>query len=368
MKKKILHLITGLEIGGAELMLFKTLPPLQSYFSNEVCCIKGRGVVGKELEKKGIPVHYLDISISSCFIVPFRFFKILQHVQPDLLVTYLIHAEIFGRILGRLFNIKKILSNRRGFYLNWRSLHLLDKWTSHWCTAFIVQTEYAQNYLASNFKVSKTVIHIIPNTISLSEFNFQNNFELIKNNLHIPLQNLNIACVSTLKPEKGIYELLKAFDLVWKEIATVNLLLVGDGPLRSSLETIVSSLDCKDNIFFLGKRTDVKEILSISNIFVLPTYSEGMSNAILEAMASKLPVITTDIPVNKEIIVDNVSGIFVPAKNINVLAEKIKSLVLDKPKRILLGDNAYERIQGSFEIGRIIDRIQRIYNQILETR
>ncbi len=365
MKKHILHLITGLEVGGTETMLLRTLPLLQSHFDNHVCCIKGRGSIGKLLEEKGVPVYYLDLSMISAPILPLRFFRVIRKTNPDMLVTYLIHADIFGRIFGRIFGIRKIISNRRGFYLNWKSLHFLDRLTSHLATAFIVQTRFAKESLTQYFHCDSEKISIIPNPIDLSEFHF----ELDRNNkrelIGIPNKDITIVCIANLKPGKGLEELLIAYERCFPEFPQTQLLFVGDGPLHKALQKKIEKFQSRNNIHFLGRRDDVRELLRISDVFILPTYSEGMSNALLEAMASELAIITTDIEVNKELIKDNISGLLVPIQNSQAITDKMKLLIQNKDARITLGEQAYQNIVKKFEIKKVILLTKDTYERIL---
>lgn len=143
-KKKILHLISGLEIGGAETQLLRILPELQKYHESRVCCVRGHGPIGKQLEEKGVPVHYLEFCGLLDLGVIYRFYKVIQEFQPDILATYLIHADLYGRVLGRLFGIKTIVSSKRGLLLQWEWLAFFDRLTKGLVTHYLVQTEKAK--------------------------------------------------------------------------------------------------------------------------------------------------------------------------------------------------------------------------------
>lgn len=365
-RKKIVHLITGLETGGAEMMLLKTLPLLQTEFENEVYCLKGKGIIGERLKEKGILVYYLHFNLVSLLITVWRFKKLLKSSQPDLLVLYLIHADIFGRIFGRIFGVKKIISNRRGFYLNWRSLYWLDRVTAPLVDRFIVQTEHAVKVLSEDLSVPKEKISVVPNAIDLKEYDFNLDSEEKKLSLGIPRENINITCVSTLKPGKGLEELLQAFNTLFSQNPHYSLLLVGDGPLKEELRKESSLLPASKNIFFLGRRFDVREILHISDIFVLPTYSEGMSNAILEAMASKLPVVSTTIPVNQEVIENMRTGLLIPVGDSHLLFKALQKLIEKPALRESLGDAAFQKVKNSYSLERIIRSTEKCYNQVLD--
>lgn len=365
-KKRILHLITGLDVGGAETMLLKTLPLLQDDFDNRVCCIRGHGPIGKQLGAKGIPISYLDLRHPADIAAIFRFRKIIGDFKPDLLVTYLIHSDLFGRIFGRLFGIKKILCNRRGFYLNWKSLRLIDRITGRLASGYIAQTRHAKETLARDLHIPPKLISVIPNAIDFDRIQAPIDPAGIRATFDIPPSHILFVCVSTLKPGKGLDELLEAFARIHTGIPSIALLLIGDGPLRETLETKARHLAAYPAIHFLGHRDDVHDILQTSDIFVLPTYSEGMSNAILEAMQCHLPIITTNIEVNQEILSHDKSGLLVPVRNVDALATAMHRLALEPDTCHRLGAAAYETARQSFDINSVIAMIRETYTSYLK--
>ena len=382
-KKKFFHLITGLDVGGAEMMLLKTLPRLQEHFDNEVCCLRGHGPVGKRLEGAGIPVHYLGLTPTNLIPVILRFRTLVKRFQPDLLVTYLIHSDIFGRIFGRLFGIGSIICNERGFYLDWQWLRTIDRFTAFLVDRYFVQTETAKRILMDTLHLPENKFSVIPNTIDFREYSFPIDRDAKRAELGIPQDNTVIVCVSNLKPRKGYEELLEAFEQLHHQSLPVipsavegsqnkqkpiMLLIVGDGTEKEKYLNQIKDYASKKGIHFLGKRNDVKEILRVSDIFVLATYSEGMSNALLEAMASRLAIVTTDIDVNREVIDDGVSGLLVPIRDAAALTAKLSMLITDETMRRSLGEHAYREALRKYEIDSVINRITTLYEEVLSQR
>jgi len=363
-KRNLLHLITGLEIGGAEMMLLKTLPGMQDDFDNRVCCIKGHGLIGKKLEESGIPVYYLGLINIFDIRIIWNFRKVIKEFKPDILVTYLIHADLFGRIFGRIFGVRKIVCSQRGSLLRWEFLRFFDKLTRFLVTKYIVQTKTAKKNLMAKLNLPEEKFRVIPNAIDLQEFNFELDIKKKKKDLGINNENMNIVCVSKLRKGKGHEHLLEAFENVFAENKHLNLLIVGDGEQKNRLLRQIENYSCKNNIYFLGNRSDVKEILKISDIFVLPTLGEGMSNAIMEAMVCGLPVITTDIPENKELITNNENGLLIPLKNVNFLEEAIKKIIYNKDLGGELGENAKEKMRESFDINIIASKFVHFFNSL----
>ncbi len=363
-KKKILHLITGLEIGGAEMMLLKTLPRMQDRFNNRVCCIIGHGSIGEKLETAGIPVYYLDLKNIFDLVIIFRFRKIIKDFQPDILVTYLIHADLFGRVFSRIFGVKKIVCSQRGSLLQWEFLRIIDRLTKFFVTKYIVQTGIAKKELAKKLHLPLKKIEVIPNSINISEYKFELDEIAKKKELKINPNNKNIVCVSNLRRGKGHEYLLEAFEEIFKINKNVNLLIIGDGEQKTILTRQVKKYKSINNIYFLGNRADVKEILKISNIFVLLTFAEGMSNAIMEAMAMGITVITTDIAVNRELIKNNKTGILVPIKNSTEIQEKVLFLLENEDLRKTLGENAKKEIIEKFALDNVIKKLSSFLEKI----
>lgn len=363
MKKKVLHLISGLEVGGTEMMLLKTLPHLQSdCLENQVCCLRGHGEIGKKLEEAGIKVHYLEVTNPFQLI---RFRQIVKNFCPDMLVTYLIHADLIGRVLGRIFSIKKIVCSQRGSLLNWEFLRFFDRLTKFLVTKYIVQTGIAKKDLMLKLGLPDDKFSVIPNSIDPDEFNIKINTEEKKRELSISYTNyINISCVSNLRKGKGHTYLLEAFNNIYKKNTNINLLIIGAGELKNKLLEQIENYESRNNIYFLGKRNDVKEILKISDIFILPTLAEGMSNAIMEAMAMGLPIITTNISVNKELIEEDKTGILIPVRNVDAIENSLNNLINDASLRIKLGKNARQKISDEFDVKIVTRKLSNLLEKI----
>lgn len=374
MKKKILHLITGLEVGGAEMMLLKTLPHLQDYFDNRVCCIMGHGPIGKQLEKESIPVYYLDLRNPTDLGSLFRFKDVIKKFRPDILSTNLIHADLFGRILGRLFGIKKIVSYQHGQLLQWNFLRHIDRATKSLVTKYIVQTETAKRDLADKLHLPDGKFTVIPNTIIAKEFEFEMDRNEKRHELGLTPDDIIVTCVSNLRRGKGHRYLLEAFESLYHHPdhgkatsirnKSLHLLIVGDGEMKQNLLSQAVTSVSKDNIHFLGNRTDVKEILQVSDAFILPTLGEGMSIAIMEAMASGLPIITTDLPENRELIDHNRTGILVPPKDARALAQAIRIILDSEQQRKTLGVNARRMILERFDVSIITSKLALFFSNL----
>jgi len=172
-----------------------------------------------------------------------------------------------------------------------------------------------------------------------------------------------ITCVARLRPRKGHKYLFKALAQIKNELKNVEVRIVGDGEMRKKLKKQVSKLKLK-NVSFLGSRKDIPELLSESDIFVLPTTSDTLPISIIEAMFTNQAIITTNCGGIPEIIKDNYSGFIVEPADPKLLAEKLLLLLRKKSIRKELADNAQEFALQHLTVSNMVQKIEEIYYQL----
>jgi len=369
----ILHLITGLETGGAEMNLVRLLPALEQHARNIVCCLTSEGPVSRLLREENIPVIHLGTRKSLFdFFSPkvLRAFRtLLRTEKPDAIITYLIHADLFGRIWGRLFGARSIFCSNRGSLLGWQWLSSIDRLTSFLVTGYLFQTHAMRDAIVSQQRIPFEKTFVIPNALDPID---ANETEVHRAGI---LQSVNVTdpsiptilCVANLRKGKGHTTLLRAHEALWRTFGPTNLLIVGDGEQRPILETLAAQSSARKNIFFLGYRSDIPQFLHASNCFVLPTHYEGMSNAILEALSAGIPVVTTDIPVNREVIRDGISGLLIPVGNEEKLTKAIESILRDPKKCESLVRQGKQFIQNTCHSERVARRLFKHLQNTIKT-
>ncbi len=368
-KKKILHIIQSLGNGGCENMMLRTLPLLDG-FEHKIITLKELGELTPAFVSAGITVEtvhcngFFDISGIR------HLQKVVKEENPHIIITYLFHADILGRLfLSRCHSelveesqpsqhIKTIpiIPFLRTTYNHPKYLiaRLLEKATKHLVPRYLANSEAVKDFYVNKIGVPSEKIAIIPNGIDIAYFDSIASDPELKKSLGIKPDDFVIICVANLHINKGHKYLLEAFEEVYKRNKNTQLLIIGDGAEKNNLEQQIKNYQSKDNIHFLGRRTDVPQLLKLSDCFVLPTLFEGMSNAIMEAMAANLPVITTDIPENRELIENGKTGIFVPVKNNLAITQAIE--------RIFGNKNQALRQSISFESKNIIKEKFRLKN------
>jgi len=350
--KKILHLITGLEAGGgAEKMLLKTLPYLTKT-ENRVCCITGRGQIGLKLENKGIRVYYLEVEKKYDPRAIFRYRKVLKDYQPDLQVNYLIHADLFGRIWGKIFGQKKMIAYIRNKHLDLPFLLKLDKLTSKKIDFFLFNSNAVNKFYIENLKIDKFKTKCIPNGIDLEKFNFEIDWQAKRRELGLNENDFVLVNVARLYASKRQLDILKALKLI--NNPKIKFLIVGIGDQENNLKNFVKENNLEKQVKFLGLRHDVLGILKITDLFILASAHEGMSNALLEAMAMARPCLVSNIAENTELIKDQINGLNFEVKNFKNLAEKINFAINNIELMKDFGQKARQTIEQTYDIKKII--------------
>lgn len=347
------------------MMLSQVLPHLDS-FEHVICSLSSKGPIGEKLEKSGFKVYHLESgkNFSPRAILKFR--QIIKKEHPDMLSTRLIHADIFGRIFGRIFGVKKIYCCLESIldHPKYKKYFLIEQVTSFLVTRYIAVSDAVKNKYVKTAKINPNKINVIYNGIDLKRFEDLPSKTECKKMLGFENSYPLIGYVSKLRPERNHLSLLKAFSIATKKLPSARLILAGDGLEKEKLITSAKEMKLTDKIFFWGNRNDVPYVLAALDIYVSLSAYEGMSVAMLEAMASGLPIIASDIEPNRELIENRKNGILVPPYGIETIAEKIIKLAEDSELQKKLSVSAKEKSK-TFSIENTVNSLKRFYNSTI---
>jgi glycosyltransferase involved in cell wall biosynthesis len=357
-KKKILHLIQSLDNGGCENMLLRTLPLLTDEFEHHIITLRALGELAPRFAEKGIPVttvHWHSFSDISGYR---RLLSETRQFAPDTIITYLFHADMVGRLFLQRNVSAIIIPFLRTTYNHPRYLvaRILEWLTKPFVRHYLANSEAVKDFYVRHIGVKPEHITVIANGIDTAAFDHLTPDPGLRTSLSIASEGFIITCVANLHPNKGHRFLLEAFESLWPDFLHAKLLLVGDGEERENIETMIRSFRSKNSIRLLGRRDDVPALLKISNLFVLPTLFEGQSNAILEALAAGVPVITTDIPENRAIITHSVTGLLVPTENATALRKAMLDVLTNLSVGTSLATKARSAVSQSHGLTSIRDQ------------
>jgi glycosyltransferase involved in cell wall biosynthesis len=277
------------------------------------------------------------------------------------------HANFLGRIVGRLASVPVVITSRRNVDIGGDLRELLNRWTSSLDDAVVAVCESARELEIERSRVVPDKVITIYNGVAVARFAVSNRRAAahVRETFGIPLEAPLLGSVCRLHLQKGYADLLTALTRVQARVPAVRLLLVGEGELRSQLEAQAQAMGLSEAVIFAGARTDVPEILAGLDVFVLPSLWEGMSNAVLEAMAAGLPVVATGVGGTPEVVVDGVTGLLVAAGDAGALARSLTRLLCDPELRRRMGQAGRERVAQRFTVGRMVEQTQRLYERLL---
>jgi glycosyltransferase involved in cell wall biosynthesis len=364
---KVVRLITGLEVGGAELGLLGSLQHLdRARFRFVVACLYNNGSVGREIERLGIPVF--DMRMRS-FADPaglLRLWKFIKTQKPDILHTHLFRANTWGRLLGAALGVPVIISSEHSLTSNqiegrrrtWL-LSAIDTCTALCCDRIIAVSEATKRYLLQNLVPSKKV-EVLLNSIDTSLFVPGAGRDELRRELGLGSAPV-VTIVARLHPYKNHRLLLEAFSKLHARRPDAKLLIVGSGPLESDLRAQAQAM-LPGAVTFTGERRDVSAVMAASDVVVLCSACETFGRALVEAMAAARPVIGTAVDGIPEVIVDGVTGFLVAPGDASALAEAIYKLLADPELAARMGRAGQVRARQLFDIRRTVKRLQAIYS------
>ena len=400
---KILHIITRLDKGGSA----ETVVYICEYFNKkegyEIVLVYG-GEIKVNLSCKNYYIKELKrkISLVNDIIAFLKIYKIIKKEKPDIIHTLSSKAGIIGRWAAWLARItsyklqaKKIIHTPHGhiFYGYYGKLKtflflFLERITAKITDKLIALTEGEKNESLS-FGVGKEQQWvIIPSGIDYNlELKVSNKLRDLSRNLRdselkeklgISKNSIVIGTVARLEPIKGIRYLVDAAKIILSLPSSYLLpssyfLIVGDGSERKFLEEKVEKLGLKDKFIFTGMRDDVAELMSIMDIYVQPSINEGMGKTIVLAELLGKPVVATNVQGIPSVIINNETGILVPPKDPQKLAEVIVKLINDENLRTKMGENAkkwvYKIVDGypQFSIERMLFLLENLYKMLVHS-
>lgn len=247
-------------------------------------------------------------------------------------------------------------------YLPWRFKEVISKLVLRNSDAVIALTEDMKKEMQ---KICNKDIIVIPNGINLENFERLSR-ENIRRKLEITNEQKIVIFAGTLRPIKGVKYLIQAMNLIRQKNTKASLMLIGDGEERQSLEELVKESNLGDCVTFVGQvpNEEVLEYMAASDVFVLPSLSEGFPLVILEAMASGLPIVATKVGGLPEIIKEGDNGFLVEPKDSIEIAEKVLLLLQGKELRQRIAKNNRQRAKD-YTWAKVVDSVEQVYQKVV---
>jgi glycosyltransferase involved in cell wall biosynthesis len=366
MPVQVLHLITELNTGGAQKALARLLSHLdrQRFVASVACLYNGDEVVAREIRSMGIPVTDLCMSAKYRWDAFWRLYHLLRRERPTILHTWMFHTNIPGRVLGRLTGVPIVINSERtmGQEDDWR--YALNRFTHPLADRITCVSQQVADFVVQRVGLPPEKTVVIPNGVQLEKFHDLPTTEEARSALHLPCDEPLIGTVTRLDQVKRVDVLLKACA----RMERAHTVIVGDGPERARLEAVAHRLGLAARVHFVGQQLDVRPWLAALDVFVLSSDWEGMSNALLEAMAARLPVVATAVGGTPEVVVDGITGLLVPPSDPAVLAKATSRLLSDLDLRSAMRQAGRARVERHFSIAETVRCTEDLYSTLLEQK
>ena len=355
---KILYVITGLGVGGAEKVVTELADQmLKRGHQVKIAYLKDEAIVCPQSSE--IELIYLGFkNLKSFRFAYLNYKKILENFQPDVVHAHMVHANIFARVSRTFIPVPKLICTAHNSNEGGQLRMFAYKLTNHLSDLNTNVSDEASKSLIAKGAFNRNNLTTVYNGIDLHKFNKKDSSLKLNNNV------INFICVGRFNEQKDYPNLFRAIVLLKDKVPNLKFKfsIVGDGELRSELEQLIKALDINNCVELLGKRNDIPDLLNAANFFVLPSKHEGLPTVVIEAMACGTFIIATDCGGSAEIMGD--TGILVPPQNSEALAEALKEAVNKTPLEIQENNfNARQRVEELFSLEKSVQNWLKLYEQ-----
>jgi glycosyltransferase involved in cell wall biosynthesis len=358
---KILFVITGLSMGGAERQVCDLADNLASRgYQVRIAHLLNPVVVNPR--SKEVEVLWLGggMSIVSMLKAFLSLRLLIKKERPDVVHSHMFHANILTRLVRMLVPLQRLICTAHNSDEGGKMRMLAYRLTNVMADSFTNVSREAVEAFESKKAVSVGRMMTTHNGIDVDLFKFNGDS---RNHLrrHYCLEGKKtIVAVGRFHAQKDYPNLLSAFATIAKKYPNTRLLIIGDGELRVSVERIIQDTHLAENVTLLGIRSDVADVLSAADVFVLPSAWEGFGLVVAEAMACERVVVATDCGGVAEVLGDD--GYLVPPRNSSALAEAMEqAIALTEAEAKTIGVSARSRVLGRYSLDGVVDNWLRIY-------
>jgi len=390
---KVLRVITRLNIGGPSIQAVSLTTRLKAFGYNSLLVhgslTPGEGDMGYLLAREGVEALKVadlqrPINLKRDFGAACQLYRVLCDFEPDIVHTHTAKAGALGRLAARFYNLThgrrhpvRIVHTYHGHvfdgYFGRRSTAVflgLERWLARWTDRIIAISPRIADEINKHYAIGRSdQVWSIRLGFDLAPFvGIDDNMRRVsRERLVIPENTLVVTTVGRLTEIKKHDLFLEMAQRVCSSRQDVLFLIVGDGELRDELESMVSALGLESAVQFLGWRQDLSTIYAASDLFVLTSRNEGTPVALIEAMASGIPGISTDVGGVRDVITNPAVGAVVPFGNAEALAGSVLSLLtVGNAERRAMGMKARDVVSERFTMDRLVEEIAGLYGELID--
>lgn len=365
---RVLYLSHAFAVGGAEEMVLNLVRHLPPSYVPAVACIHEAGPIGLEIERTGVPFKVLGLTPGLRH--PFDLLRLrdfLYECQPDIVHTFLLTGSLYGRFAAMMARVPVVIGTEVNVYERKHALHArAERWLMRDTDAVVASAESVRDFYIRQVKADPAKVEVIYNAVDWAQLQATVSRDEMRASVEVPAGAPLLTIIARLTEQKGHRILLDA--LARTDLAHAYLLVVGDGPLRDVLERQAANLGLSARVRFLGARRDLGNILAATDVFVMPSFWEGLPLAMVLAMGAGLPVVATRVAGIPEVVQDGVTGLLVPPGDSGELGAALSRVVNGDTTRVLLGQAARAFVRPRFGVDGYVNAITALYDRLLAAR
>ena len=358
----VLYVVFELFAGGMENGIVNLVNNSSDRFRHVVCCLRKKGDFARRL-KRDTRVHELCMSQGNDYSLPYRILAVTRRERIGVVRAFN-EDPYFYSFLGAKMTGRPILYYNGGRVLPEKRRRLFFERTFGNCASkVIVPSRGLKEYMVTKVGIMRDLIRVIHNGVDLKRFFKPKPMSEKRVELSIPAGDLVIGTVGRLVQQKDFPCFFEVARRLLAVRQNVSFIIVGDGPLKAELTALAARMGLGEKVKFLGIRQDIEDLYAVMDLFVLTTRREGMSNVVLEAMASKKVVIASDVEGIREVIHDGEDGFILKVGDVDGFVRTILSL--EKNGREEIGEKALTRVKYHFSIERMVESYENLYLEVL---
>lgn len=373
---KVLHLITGIEGkkpsgGGAEILLLALLKKIDKNQFKFIIAYPSNGTLNEDFEKNGAEVIPFETKSKFDIFSLNRLIRLSKLKKINIIHSHQPRLDLFGCIAAKFRHIPFIFTRHLSIQnlclnnLERSSYIYVDKMITvkHAKKIIAVSKDIANNLIIKE-NTNPSKIKVIYAGLDLETYGSGVKIGKIRKEFHMGSETSLVGIVGRINTQKAHQYFLHAAIEVLKDMPETKFLVVGDGPLREKQETLCRKLGLTSHVIFTGYRKDTSQIMADLDVSVLSSLSEGVPVANIEAMAMGKPIICFNVGGVSELVIDGVTGILVPLKDVKGLANGIIRLLKNKKEAKQMGEAGRMRIEEYFSLERMVEEYEKVYNEV----
>lgn len=344
--------------GGQQQVLY--LAQRLTNYHNIIAC-PPQSSLAERAKDTGLKVFPVEMHGEWDLLAVCKLKKIIRKNSIDIVHLHSSHAHALGLLAAKSAGNCKVVLSRRVVFPIKKNIFSRVKYAN--VDRIIAVSERVKQVLVAA-GLPKEKIDVVYSGVDIKRF--QNvEADYLISELALNRDKLIIGSIAALTWDKDHRTLLEAARIVVDEIPNVIFLIVGEGPLRREIDILIKKFNLEEKVKLFGFRQDIPEILSILNLFVLSSRWEGLSTSLMDAFASRVPVVATNVGGNPEFVKDRVNGILVPPGNPDALAGAIISLLKNRDLAGQMAEKGFRLVKEKFSIERMVEETRKIYDRLV---